>query len=889
MMDAEFRRYLSAIKTEEKPASFSDPRWEETEALARRLIAENKVEAALKALEPEPARRKRWDLLLLTALLREGLGEHAAAVESFEVVADKLMAGGDRAGIRRLLERFLEPHPTTAAVRFLHFLARDETDLVARIELLRDATSIRPGDPELHAGLSAALERAGDPVEAREHRLRSIELRLELGRIERLADDLLPVIETDLAPAPARVARILLRHASTAPWEEAEPLLDLAIPDLETRAPGLLAWEDIAPAASRAPATRSSRALLARFLRMAVAREPNPDAILTGSGIADPHQPITAIADRLPKILALPPGAHVSHTSWGLGRVRASDGEALQLSFPGRADHKMSFAMASRSLDRLPDEGLRVLAIEDLPKLRGLAEGGEAEVLVRALRDVGGAATAAQLKPRLEAALPGFDWGGYWKQAKDKWKGDRRLDLSEAYRQVYRLAVEGLGEQAAVLPRLTPRAAGEGLGLIRRFLREHPDDEARIRDHAGPLVARWSAEESLDASTRAQALCYARAWGTLDEVASKRSLESLIHQGLSPDDLALSVNQEQLLDLAVGSPSEEEFLWRAAESRLPRLRLRARERLRAVLGDRYGRSVELRVSRGTEAPGLAARLIEHFAGNPGEPGAPPMSTLLLASIRLLERDLPDGVPERLGALLGEQGLLRLHFEKEPPDVESRSFLENAVVHWAGSERRLHPVLEFLRVIGLDAIADGFETRRKERAQTLLEGKSVEDLETRFTIMSRVTYERLEAELKRLGLELKTTIPAAIERARQLGDLRENAEYEAAKLKQANTAARVQELINTLERTRLLETMEIDAGRVGVGTETVLAPLEGADPPRTYWILGEGDGSLGPGVLSYRAPLARPLLGKPVGSEVVMEFPEGSRRYRIESIVKRLPT
>src|SRR5687768_6310514 len=118
MMDADFRRYLAALKTEEPPASTRDPRWAETEALANRLIAENKVEGALKALEQEPARKKRWDLLLLTALLREALDDHTLALEAYEVIADKLMAADDRAGIRAILPMFLEPEPESVAVRF---------------------------------------------------------------------------------------------------------------------------------------------------------------------------------------------------------------------------------------------------------------------------------------------------------------------------------------------------------------------------------------------------------------------------------------------------------------------------------------------------------------------------------------------------------------------------------------------------------------------------------------------------------------------------------------------------------------------------------------------------------------------------------------------------
>jgi transcription elongation factor GreA len=199
------------------------------------------------------------------------------------------------------------------------------------------------------------------------------------------------------------------------------------------------------------------------------------------------------------------------------------------------------------------------------------------------------------------------------------------------------------------------------------------------------------------------------------------------------------------------------------------------------------------------------------------------------------------------------------------------------------------VLEFLREVGHAELAEAHEERRSARAQSLLEGKSIEDLETRHTIMSRASYEKLESELKQLRLDLKTTIPAAIEKARQLGDLRENAEYEAAKQRQANAAARAQELLTLLERTRLLETIDVDPARVGVGTEVALEPLDPsrAEPIR-YWILGEGDHALGPGILSYRAPIVRPLLGKPRGAEVTLELPGGPQPYRIASIRKRLP-
>src|SRR5439155_855983 len=148
----------------------------------------------------------------------------------------------------------------------------------------------------------------------------------------------------------------------------------------------------------------------------------------------------------------------------------------------------------------------------------------------------------------------------------------------------------------------------------------------------------------------------------------------------------------------------------------------------------------------------------------------------LTTLRLLEKDGAGepGVAERLLDLLGPEGALRRLIEEEPLDEETSESLERTILHWRGSERRLQPVLEFLRGSGHTQMADALE------------------------------------------------------------------------------------------------------------------PLDPAGAPITYWILGEGDHALGPGILSYRAPILKPLLGKPEGTQVMLELPEGERPYRIASIRKRLP-
>ena len=889
MMDVDFRNFLRTAQGDEPPVSVADPRWAETEALASKLISSAQAEAALRALKQEPLAKKRWDMLLLAGLLHQGLGERAPSLEAIEIVGDKLAAAGEREGVRALMPRFLSPEPVSAAVRFLHFLAKGAADDAERIDLLNQALEIRPEDPELHFELSQTLERTASPDAARTERLRALEIWLDLTHHERVAEELLRTVEEDLPASPRRVAHILLRYAAQAPWTDAEPILDLAMPELANRATGLITWEEVGPVAIRVPESPGARRLFAALMRIAVTAEPDPDAIVECSGIKNPGEPMTLVSARVPKILSLPPGAYVAHATWGFGRVATNDGESVSLDFPGRAGHKMSLGMAAKSLDILPGDGLRVMMATAPDRVRELVAACDAQIVFSALRDIGGTATLPQLKPRIEPALLGTEWAGWWKETKENLKSDGRLDLSEAYRQIFKLATEGQGAAEVVLPELAPRAGEQGLGVIRKFLREHPDLEARMANHASVLVARWAADTNLELVLRAQALLFALSWGSLTKDSARAVLDGLIEGGLSPVDLTLGQQQDALVELAQTSPQEQEFLWRAMESRLPRLRDRARVRMIEILGEGFARAVQDRLTRAAENPSLATRLIEQYAPRPTDAGAPPTAVLLLATLRLLERDLEAGAAERLLEMLQPEGAFARLLKQAPLDTESLESVERTVLHWRGSERRLHPILEFLSGLGHGDMVIAYESRRSARAQSLLEGKSIEDLETRHTVMTRTTFEKLEVEAKRLRLDLKTTIPAAIEKARQMGDLRENAEYEAAKQRQANAAARMQELMNLLENTRLLETIAIDETRIGVGTEVTLEPLDTplAEPVR-YWILGEGDHGLGHGILSYRAPILKPLLGKPVGAEVEIELPDGTHRYRVASIKKRVP-
>jgi transcription elongation factor GreA len=155
-----------------------------------------------------------------------------------------------------------------------------------------------------------------------------------------------------------------------------------------------------------------------------------------------------------------------------------------------------------------------------------------------------------------------------------------------------------------------------------------------------------------------------------------------------------------------------------------------------------------------------------------------------------------------------------------------------------------------------------------------------------TFLTRPTFDKLRREAEALDVLLRGEIPQAIQKARELGDLRENAEYESAKLKQRTTTARMAQLIEKMKDVSFIEELPPTPDVAGLGSEVRVQAEDGSS--HTYWILGEGDDHLGPEVVSYRAPLGRALLGKKAGDAVQLPEDGGRRLAVIRTVRPRLP-
>ncbi len=141
-------------------------------------------------------------------------------------------------------------------------------------------------------------------------------------------------------------------------------------------------------------------------------------------------------------------------------------------------------------------------------------------------------------------------------------------------------------------------------------------------------------------------------------------------------------------------------------------------------------------------------------------------------------------------------------------------------------------------------------------------------------------EKLRAELQRLKSVERPAVIAALSEARSHGDLSENAEYDAAKERQGFVEGRIAEVEGKLANAHIIDPSSLDAGGQVVFGATV--ELEDAETGETYTyqIVGDDEADIPAGKVSVGSPVARALIGKFAGDDIVVHAPGGVREYQI---------
>jgi transcription elongation factor GreA len=149
-------------------------------------------------------------------------------------------------------------------------------------------------------------------------------------------------------------------------------------------------------------------------------------------------------------------------------------------------------------------------------------------------------------------------------------------------------------------------------------------------------------------------------------------------------------------------------------------------------------------------------------------------------------------------------------------------------------------------------------------------------------MTAYGFEKLSKELKYIKETALPNNAKDIEEARQLGDLKENAEYHAAREQQQHLMRREAELSDILSCAVVIDPSKSSHAKVSFGSTVTLIDVD-TDEEVTYTIVGTPEANVEKGLISYNSPLARAIIGKEVGNEVEVKLPGGVVTYEIDKI------
>lgn len=149
-------------------------------------------------------------------------------------------------------------------------------------------------------------------------------------------------------------------------------------------------------------------------------------------------------------------------------------------------------------------------------------------------------------------------------------------------------------------------------------------------------------------------------------------------------------------------------------------------------------------------------------------------------------------------------------------------------------------------------------------------------------VTKETLEKMREELQRMKTVDRPAASRAIAEAREKGDLKENAEYDAAKEAQGLLEAKIAQLEGHLAAARIVDVSSIDTSKVSILTKVTITNMA-TKKTITYQIVGEKEADLKAGKISVNSPIGKGLLGKTVGEVAEVQAPTGLIRFKVENI------
>ena len=149
-------------------------------------------------------------------------------------------------------------------------------------------------------------------------------------------------------------------------------------------------------------------------------------------------------------------------------------------------------------------------------------------------------------------------------------------------------------------------------------------------------------------------------------------------------------------------------------------------------------------------------------------------------------------------------------------------------------------------------------------------------------VTQETFDKMREELQRMKSVDRPAASRAIGEAREKGDLKENAEYDAAKEAQGMLESKIKQLEGSISNAKIVDTSTIDTSKVTILTKVTITNLA-TKKTVTYQLVGEKEADLKAGKISASSPIGKGLIGKKIGEVAEIQAPNGAMKFKIENI------
>lgn len=546
---------------------------------------------------------------------------------------------------------------------------------------------------------------------------------------------------------------------------------------------------------------------------------------------------------RLRSLMQFENGAYVWMKDKGPGRIVEVnlELESFKLEITGLPDLRIGFAAAAKMLKPLEANHFERRKLEDLESLVELKREDPGELLLVALQSHPQPLTAAEVRKAMAGVVDESEWSSWWTAAR---KHPRILTTSAKGRQAYGWAAS----EDHALEEIRERFEAADLDEKLKILRKNASRSAEFKDEMTGVL-----REHADSHLAEEPATSLQIWYALDKIGATSELawspSNLVAESTDPAALASTLSDRSIRERFYDLCQQERSDWPAIFEQV--MSFEEDPRLLSTVADRLAE----------EDAGRLKSAIDDILGHPRRRPA--------AFVWLVESgDALPSVAERNPLRIIRQILDALH-QSEFSAFKNR--LQKTFEREGGATPHFTRLTE-------EQASQTEEAIRRASIEDHLQDSLVQYLHVRFPALDTTREAPLyatEASIKSRRREhtklQEEDIPAnrrAIEEARELGDLRENFEYKAARQRHEYLNARLAALNNELSRVRPLTVDQLDVSEARIGCRLDLADAD--DNKTSITILGPWESDPDQQIVSYDSDLGQGLLGKSCGDSVVMD-------------------